>query len=135
MSVIANDPFGPTQARPIAECMSLAPRRMTQPDLGTSADDHHVTIVTRALTECHLNHGCRRSAAANCVDARRVLGWDYSDHISKGSGSSRRGRMAEEEDQGEAFIGGLRAGDPESVRKFCDRYGKSLHQLADRHLP
>jgi RNA polymerase sigma-70 factor, ECF subfamily len=43
--------------------------------------------------------------------------------------------MADNQEQEQTLIAGLRAGDRECVRWFCDRYGKLLHQLADRHLP
>jgi RNA polymerase sigma-70 factor (ECF subfamily) len=43
--------------------------------------------------------------------------------------------MADGAKQEQSFIAGLRAGDRDCVRRFCDRYGELLHQLAERHLP
>jgi RNA polymerase sigma-70 factor (ECF subfamily) len=37
--------------------------------------------------------------------------------------------------EGDWLIQGLRQGDPQAVRVFCERYGPLLQQVAARHLP
>lgn len=42
--------------------------------------------------------------------------------------------MAEEEDRWQRLIRGLRAGDDQVAREFCEQYGDLLHRIADKHL-
>src|SRR5262245_24550343 len=37
--------------------------------------------------------------------------------------------------EGDWLIQGLRQGDPQAVRVFCERYGPLLQQVAAKHLP
>ena len=43
--------------------------------------------------------------------------------------------MPEDEERWQWLIQGLRAGEPQVVQEFCERYGALLHQLAEKHLP
>jgi RNA polymerase sigma factor (sigma-70 family) len=43
--------------------------------------------------------------------------------------------MPEREDHWEQLIVGLRAGEPEATRLFCQQYGPLLEDLADKNLP
>jgi RNA polymerase sigma factor (sigma-70 family) len=42
--------------------------------------------------------------------------------------------MSPQEEEERRLIDGLRAGDPQAVRRFCEQYGPLLERLADRHL-
>jgi RNA polymerase sigma-70 factor (ECF subfamily) len=42
--------------------------------------------------------------------------------------------MAEAEESWDRLIHGLREGDPQVMREFCDRYGERLHRLAEKRL-
>ena len=44
------------------------------------------------------------------------------------------GSMGEDEDRWPRLIRGLREGDRQVVREFCEQYGTLLHELADKHL-
>src|SRR5262249_56106846 len=51
-----------------------------------------------------------------------------------GEQAARHG-MSEADDSWDRLIHGLRVGDAQAVREFCDRYGGLLEQLAERRLP
>jgi RNA polymerase sigma factor (sigma-70 family) len=43
--------------------------------------------------------------------------------------------MATRDDDWGRFVTGLRAGDQDVAREFCERFGPALHRIADRRLP
>jgi RNA polymerase sigma factor (sigma-70 family) len=43
--------------------------------------------------------------------------------------------MAEEPDQWQRLVQGLRNGEPQQVREFCTQYGDLLYKVAEQHLP
>jgi RNA polymerase sigma factor (sigma-70 family) len=43
--------------------------------------------------------------------------------------------MSPEEEHWQRLIQGLRDGDRDVVREFCEQYGEPLHRVADQHLP